>query len=859
MNRILGWPVHYPKSALALAIVMTIGSLALMFARLRPETSFQGLLDRSDPAVIAIGRVLEQFPVGNELLVLASLPDGAADPDPAPLVAFAERLQFAAASDDSAKPLIAHVRFRADERTRAFVERVIIPNGLYYLDESQVAAVAQRLTRDGMAEQLARTQTMLSQPGPAAGGLAKTLAKDPLRLHEFLTSRLGGLNIPGGGAMGESNGAFLAPDRRSLLIRVGGTKSSNDFNFARELTGEVHRLAESANRDGLRIDIAGSYAMAAHSAERIKSDCISDVVSTVIGLFVLFVIACRRPIRLFNFAFLPVVAGLIWGFGVYAIVRESITPLAAVVGGTLGAIGLDYTIHFISHFQEVRETSATAIEALRHTIRELFFPSLAAWLTSVIGFAAVAISPIQVLRDFAILGTLCLAGAWLATLLVLPAMLAIRKRSRDVSPFAIRFTIAGAIGQSIARHARGILILSSIAVLAIVGTLIAHGIHFQLDSDPMAMHPQPSPPLEAQRRIAATMQVAGGSLIVHLRAASPGDLVALSHDVQRRLNTDVVRSAGVVNSFGVASLLPDPREAAKRRGELDPNLAARVGDDLRAALADAGFRADAFETYAAFLKQLALPGAAPDASALIGYGEFGQMLLPRDVLERGAPATESVTLLLTSTPLETRNARESALAAVREALAGLPGVVVTGTAAIGHDLEHAIHRDLPRFVIVSLLCIEAYLLVHFRSIKLANLALLPIAISLIAVIACISLFDLRLTLLHTVMAPLLLGINLDYGIFAVHAYQSSRDQKDLSGHFPASFAALIICGGSTTIGFGSLIITSIPAVSSLGWLINVGVGSCVLATLFVLWPIIMLTRRRHSRGRAAPLETPAAG
>ncbi|MBC8105958.1 MAG: MMPL family transporter [Anaerolineae bacterium] len=854
MNHLLSWPVHRPRSALLAAAAMTIVSLALMFTRLHPETSFQALLDKTDPAVVAMGRVLEQFPVGNELLVLASLPDDAKQADPAQLLAFADRLQSAVARDESTKSLITHVRFRADPRTRAFVEQVVIPNGLYYLDQSQLAAVTHRLTREGMIEQLARTKDMLAQPGPAAGGLAKTLAKDPLNLREFLTSRLSSLTIPGGGAFNESNAAFFSPDRRSLLIRIGGVKSSNDFNFGRDLTSAVQRLADAENQEHLRLDITGAYAMAAHSAEQIKADSISDVVTTIVGLVLLFVIACRRPIRLFTFAFVPVAAGLIWGFGAYAMIRQTITPLAMVVGGTLGAIGLDYTIHFIAHYQEIRATSSSVADAVRRTIRELFFPSLAAWLTSVIGFAAVAISPIGVLRDFAILGTLCLAGAWLATLLVLPAMLVIWPHSREASPFAIRFEITGAIGQWIARRARRILVCSTVVIALLAGTLVVRGVHFPLDSDPMVMHPQPSPPLDAQRRIAKKMQIAGGSLIVHLHAGSPSDLVAQSHDVQKRLDNEAVRSAGVVNSFGIASLLPDPCTDAKRGENIN---VVRMKQDFRAALEETGFVPEAYESYTAFLEKLAAPGGPPDASILKDYGDFGQLLLPRDVLDRGAPATEAVTLLFTNAPMETRDARETALAAVRDALADLPGVAVTGTATIGHDLEHAIHRDLPRFVGISLVCIAAYLLIHFRSIKLAAMALLPIAISLLAVIACISLFDLRITLLHTVMAPLLLGINLDYGIFAVHAYQSSRDQRDLGGHFPASFAALIICGGSTTIGFGSLVITSIPAVKSLGWLINVGVGSCVLATLFVLWPIIMLSRK--ARQTTALRETPVAG
>jgi predicted RND superfamily exporter protein len=331
--------------------------------------------------------------------------------------------------------------------------------------------------------------------------------------------------------------------------------------------------------------------------------------------------------------------------------------------------------------------------------------------------------------------------------------------------------------------------------------------------------------------------------------------VALAHDVQSRLKTDAVRSAGVVDSFGLASLLPDPRTTtnAQRAIAID-----RVKEDFRAALSQSGFNSDAYESYLAFLGRLASPAAPPDASVLRNYGEFGQLLLPRDVLEGRAPANESVVLLFTNTPMESREARESSLLAVRNAVGDLPGVVVTGTAAIGQDLERAIQRDLPRFVGIALVCIAGYLLIHFRSITLAAMALLPIAISIVAVIACISLFDIRITLLHTVMAPLLLGINLDYGIFAVYAWQSSRDQRELSGHFPAALSALIICGGSTTIGFGSLVITSIPAIKSLGWLVNVGVGSCVLATLFVLWPIIMRTRPgNRAHVQAAPRETPA--
>ncbi|MGB7158712.1 MAG: MMPL family transporter, partial [Tepidisphaeraceae bacterium] len=818
---------------------------ALCILRLRPETSLGGLLDESDAAVVAMERVLDQFPVVNELLVLATLPDGAAD-DPAPLLAFAERLQAAAASDADARAIVTHVRFRAESQTRTFVEREIVPNGLYYLSDRQLDELMQRLTKPGMQAQLERNEQMLSLPGPAAGGLAKAFAKDPLRLQEFLLERVGEISVPGGSG-GGGGGPFLSPDRRSLLIRIGGARSPSDFRFAQRMTDAVERLAGEANHERLRIDIAGAYAMSAHSARKIQADSISDIVSTVLGLVVLFTIACRRPARLFAFAFIPVAIGVAWGFAAYALLRHTITPLAAVVGGTLGAIGLDYTIHFITHFQEARRTAADTAAAVVETSREMFWPSLAAWMTSVIGFAAVAISPVRVLRDFAVLGTLCLVGAWVATLLVLPAMLARFSRG-DASPFEGRFQIADAIGRWISSHAKGLLVGSGLVLALLVGALLVRGVRYELSSDPMVMHPQPSPPLEAQRFIAQRMQVAAGALIVHLEAESPLKLLTMAHAVQHRLRDDAVRAAGVSGVFGLASLLPDPVESARRRAGLDPALPDRVAGALREALADSAFRPEAFDNYATFLKTLMSPGDPPDVQTLTTYPQLAQLLLPRAALDGSAAPTQAVTLIFSREPLETRANREAALSAVRHALHGVDGVTVTGTAVIGHDLDRSVHRDLPRFVIVALVCIGGYLLVHFRSAKLAAMALLPIAISLLCVVAFISLADVRLNLIHTVAAPLLLGINLDYGIFAVHAWRTSRNAGDLSHHFPASLSALLTCGGATLIGFGSLVITSIPAVRTLGWIVNVGVGTCVLSTLLVLWPAMMLALRRWRGG-----------
>ena len=39
--------------------------------------------------------------------------------------------------------------------------------------------------------------------------------------------------------------------------------------------------------------------------------------------------------------------------------------------------------------------------------------------------------------------------------------------------------------------------------------------------------------------------------------------------------------------------------------------------------------------------------------------------------------------------------------------------------------------------------------------------------------------------------------------------------------------------------------TSVPAVRSLGWLVNVGIAGCTLGAVFVLWPMVILLARKR--------------
>ena len=131
-------------------------------------------------------------------------------------------------------------------------------------------------------------------------------------------------------------------------------------------------------------------------------------------------------------------------------------------------MGINYSIHYLTLYDAAHAGGHTAKHAAGRATCEIAPPLLAAYCTSIVGFFAVGFSSLQVLREFAVLGSFALAGAVITTLLLLPAILVLldgRRHRRQLAaglPAEALGTVGGAEKPSISpdqralpRHARG--------------------------------------------------------------------------------------------------------------------------------------------------------------------------------------------------------------------------------------------------------------------------------------------------------------------------------------------------------------------------------------------------------------------
>lgn len=834
------FPVRQRRRTIVVALI--VGVLATLAAsRLRPTASLETMFAHDDDATRALARIHETLPNADELVVVVSTLDDARPPALAEedLVAFAERLEQVVAASDRFAGAVASVRYRDERRAEAdrFYEDVVVPHAMLYLSQRELEAVCARLTGPAIREQIARNETLMAAPGPAADAVARTVLRDPLRLYEDLRA-----HVPAAGARldGSAGAPLLSQDGRSLLIRITGTRPVNDLDFARALVRHARAAVIEADPGHLVVGFTGAYAIAELSERSIRRDMIVSVMVAVALLCVVFLVA-YRSLREFTMALGAVGLGILSGFGVFALLRTTLNPATAVIGAVLAGLGVDFAIHVMSRARAEQDSGAAPAAATATALDGVRGPVAIAALTSLIGFFAVSRSSVQALRDFGLLGVLGLAGALLASITVLPALMVtlppvLRRAPRVSVPAHLVGVIAG-------RPWRWIGAMAALWAAALVVVVMAGGPP-PSEKDWRVMHPQPNEPLALQGELARRFGEPAETILIWIEARPLHPLLETAWIVHDRLGGPSATGMGIDKALGIASLLPDPRAVEARLGRLRRVDVEQVVADFRAALDESVFDPAAYEDYQAFLRQLLTVRSAPGLDDLRAYPAIADGLLagPRE-----APPEGAVVLVRLNEVNDHR--RGLVVDWLGAQLEGLGGATVTGLTAISRRMDRTIRRDLARLLGLAGLVVAVFLLAVYRQPLDVLLVLLPTGFALTCLLAVMHLTEDTFNIVNVSGLPLLVGIGVDDGVFLVSLARRARREGTsgavLVARYRAVCHAVLVTSATTILAFGSLLFASTPAIRSLGRLTVIGVAGCLVATLLTLLPILLL-RHRHA-------------
>jgi uncharacterized membrane protein YdfJ with MMPL/SSD domain len=120
----------------------------------------------------------------------------------------------------------------------------------------------------------------------------------------------------------------------------------------------------------------------------------------------------------------------------------------------------------------------------------------------------------------------------------------------------------------------------------------------------------------------------------------------------------------------------------------------------------------------------------------------------------------------------------------------------------------------------------------FGSVGHLLLAVLPLVVGGAWTLGLMYLFGINFNLANLIILPLIVGYGIMNGLHIVKRWQREGGKGSIIAN--STGRAVFLSASTTMVGFGSLMVASHQGIFSLGFLLSVGVGSILLASLTLL-------------------------
>ncbi len=168
---------------------------------------------------------------------------------------------------------------------------------------------------------------------------------------------------------------------------------------------------------------------------------------------------------------------------------------------------------------------------------------------------------------------------------------------------------------------------------------------------------------------------------------------------------------------------------------------------------------------------------------------------------------------------------------------------VTGTAVIASESSRLMKEGYIRGGLYALIAIIFFVWISFKDWRCVLLALLPLVLGAVWGLGLMGLFNLQFNLANLIILPLIIGIGVDNGIHIVHRYRDDKGST-ISPIYKSTGKAVILSSLTTIIGFGSLMVAAHRGIYSIGVLLTIGVGCCMVASITVLPAILKIAAEK---------------
>ncbi len=595
---------------------------------------------------------------------------------------------------------------------------------------------------------------------------------------------------------------------------VGGIllTGNADLDTLSSGTKAVAAIMNTAKLDGFDVITTGSPVFLTDINDYLQGGMLTLGAAAFALMAVILLVMFRVRWRLLPL--LAVFVGVLWAFAILGFIHVDLSLVTISGLPILIGLGIDFAIQIHNRVEE-EVVLDQADHPMSETLANLSPALIVATTSGVLAFLALEVSQVPMIRDFGVLlaiGTVILV---VVSIVVPTAMLGIREyrvptSHRKASRVERVVVWLGGLPSRVAIP----LVIASIALF--IGGIALEG-SFKIESDPVRWINQDTQTvrdlstLEDETGFSSTLGVLVESNNVF---AQPVDDVIHAFVLDAEARPDVATSSSVVGTIAKIIDVPGATPLAPTADDMVAT-AAVMPPDIEKVLLN--------ENQTATQINLRLAPASLDQRAVL------VRQLEKDLDERIAALDLPSDSIL-------RQGLQPGEAPMR--------AVPSGLAVVGVGLLDNLSANRAVLTYLGLALVALWLLIRFRSLARALLALVPIGLAVGTSSVVVGLFGLTLSPLTTVSGPLVVAVCTEFSTLILARYLEER-QAGLDPHAASVEAAgrtgrAFFTSALTTIGgFAVLMGSALPLLRDFGIIVTMNVAVALVAALVVMPPILV--------------------
>ena len=611
----------------------------------------------------------------------------------------------------------------------------------------------------------------------------------------------------------------LTKEGNGVILRLYPAGVVTDVEFSQTLVQYLDQTIASIDPKrfdpSLEYAYKGSFKNSASQVNIIMQDLKSTATYSILGVLLLITFYFRQVLGSL-FITLPLLMSLAWTFGVTYLAIGSLNMITVGLFAILFGLGIDFGIHIFARYREARRRGTDIQEALTETVVHTGSALTTTAITTSVAFYSLLLTDFKGFSEFGFIVGTGILFSLVAMVAICPAFIVLAERFRLIS------LQRKEIPRHLLRKGRYPMPWTTLFLGALATTYSCYhvgALEFEYDFSKL------KPKTQVTKNTA--------SLPKSLKEGrSPAIVLTESYDeamavVQRVKDIKASRgdSSTILNVKSVYSVLPKDQDAklatiGKIRKLLDREEKLFSSDERA--------EVDSLRPY-------------------LNVDKLTLYDLPADLTnEFKSKDGEILNFVAINSSVQLRDGLNAIRFAEEIRHIETPSgnvYLASSSHVIIAEMLKVMLDDSTLAVILTLSVVTIVLLIDLRSVIDTFLVLTPLLAALAWVTGFMYVFDIKLNLYNMVAFPTIIGMGIDNGVHIFHRYRETG-QGSLRLVLRTTGMALLATSLTTMVGFSGLVPAIHPALTSIGVLSLVGLGSCFVASVSLL-PALLQIREQH--------------